>query len=126
MQVFILNKIAVLIGHSLLAQGIIANLRQLNPSLDLEVIDIESDNVLVKLKTVQPQVLILDSSQQSYTNPSSLSNFFSSIPNLIILEVSPDNSSVQLIRSDHYEISGFVELLHVLENTQANQSVFRI
>jgi hypothetical protein len=115
-----MKKVVVLTGQSLLTQGIISNLRDSSVSLEMETLEIERPDLLETLIGLHPEIIILETSQSLADHGCSLQYFFDALPNLIVMEVNLKNSSVQLIRSDLYDTSGFAGLLNVIENVRAN------
>lgn len=116
----LVSKVIVLTSHSLLAQGIIANLRRSSLSLEVETLDANHPNLVDTLALMQPEIIITESTQWKVSEACSLSHLFEVLPSLIVLEVNLNNSNVQLIRSDRYDASGFAGFLQVLENVRAN------
>ena len=115
-----MKKVVVLTGQSLLTQGIISNLRDSSVSLELETLDLERPDLLETLIELRPEIVILESSQSLTNHGCSLQYLFDALPNLIVMEVNLKTSSVQLIRSDLYDASGFAGLLNVIENVRTN------
>jgi hypothetical protein len=114
------SKVVVLTGHSLLAQGIISNLRKSSFSLEVESLDIERADLVNTLVLLNPEIVIMEASQWQNDGNCSLNRLFEVLPNLIVLEVNLNNSSIQLIRSDLYDVGGFAGLLNVLGSARSN------
>ena len=115
-----MDKVVVLTGHSLLAQGIISNLRKSSSSLEVEALDVACPDLVNALALIQPQIVIMEASLRQNDPDCSLNRLFEVLPNLIVLEVNLNNSSIQLIRSDLYDAGGFAGLLNVLDNVRTN------
>jgi hypothetical protein len=86
----------------------------------VESLDANSIDVIDRLAYLQPEVVIMDSSQWRDSHSCSLNRLFEILPNLIVLEVNLNNSSVQLIRSGIYDASGFAGFLNVLDSVRTN------
>lgn len=115
-----MSKVVVLTGQSLLAQGIISNLRKSSFSLEVESLDIERADLVDTLVLLKPEIVIMEASQRQRDESCSLNRLFELLPNLIVLEVNLNNSSVQLIRSDLYDAGGFAGLLNVIGSARTN------
>jgi AmiR/NasT family two-component response regulator len=117
-----MNKVIVLTGRSLLTQGIASSLRGSTQSMEVETIDATRADLIEVLETLQPEIIIMETSQERGDYTCSLQRLFEILPNLIVMEVNLSNSSVLLIRSNLYNAPGFASLLSVIENVRTNLS----
>ena len=85
--------------------------------MDVEILEANQPNLVETLALLQPEIVIMEA---SHPQDCSLNRLFDVLPNLIVMEVSLNASSVQLIRSDRYDASGFAGFLSVLESVRAN------
>ncbi|MEW5941420.1 MAG: hypothetical protein AB1750_17280 [Chloroflexota bacterium] len=115
-----MSKVVVITGHSLLAQGIISNLRKSSHALTVESLDAARPDLVDTLVLLQPEIVIKEAAPWQNEQGCSLNRLFEALPNLIVLEVNLNTSSVQLIRSGLYDASGFAGLMNVLEGVRAN------
>ena len=111
-----MNKVVVLTGQSLLAQGIILNLRKFSDSLTVESLEVNRPDLVETLALLQPEIIIMEASNNG--QGCSLNRLFEVLPNLIVVEVNLKTSSMQLIRSGLYDASGFVGFMNVLEGVR--------
>ena len=115
-----MTKVVVITGHSLLAQGIISNLRKSSHSLEVESLDANRPDLVDMLVVLQPEIVVMEASPWQNGQGCSLNRLFEALPNLIVLEVNLNTSSVQMIRSGLYDASGFAGFMNVLEGVRTN------
>jgi len=115
-----LNKVAVLMGQSLLAQGIISRLHQSASALEVEAVDIDRPDVCERLAAIQPQILIVEADAMADSPYCTFDSLFKAFPTLTVIEVRLDTPKMQLIQSGQVESSGFGDLLQILERANGN------
>ena len=111
-----MKKVVVLTDYSLLAQGIASRLRQSSRSLEVIVLDFRQANVLEELVKLQPQAVIYGSRDVEKSDQCPLGSLFNVLPNLMVIELSLDNSNIQLIRGGQYNAAEFTDLVSMLED----------
>ena len=115
-----MNKIAVLMSQSLLAQGIASRLRQSAPALQVEALDIEQPDVIERLAIIQPNTLIVETDALDKSPYCTMDGLFKQFPNLTVIEVTLETPRIQLIRSGQVDSRGFGDLLQILERADGN------
>jgi hypothetical protein len=116
----LVSNVAVLMGQSLLAQGIVSRLRQSAPALEVEVVDIDLPDVFERLASIQPRTLIVEADAMANSPYCTFDSLFQVFPNLTVIEVRLDTPKMQLIQSGQVDSSGFGDLLQILERSNAN------
>ena len=89
----------------------------------MDVLDVSGDDFLADLIVINPGIVVVESAQLRGAQTWSLDSLFESMPDLIVLEINLENSTVQLIRSHRYQADGFAGFLGVLESAQSNTSI---
>jgi DNA-binding NarL/FixJ family response regulator len=115
-----MKKVVILTDYSLLAQGIASRLRQSSHSLEVELVDTRRPDVMSEVVRLQPQVVIFGSREVENSNICPLRELFSSLPNLMVIKVSLDNSNIQLIQSGQYKAAEFSDLVNMLEDVSGS------
>lgn len=115
-----MKKVVILTDYSLLAQGIASRLRQSSHSLDVELVDFRRPDVLNEVVRLMPQVVIFASREVENSNICPLRELFDSLPNLLVIKVSLDDSNIQLIQSGQYRAADFSDLVHLLEDVSGS------
>jgi chemotaxis response regulator CheB len=111
---------AVVTDQSLLVQGIISHFRHSAPSIDVQMVEIGQPNGIEKLIALQPDVVILESTELSNPVICPLNRLFAELPQLTVVEVNVETSNIQIIRSHQYAASGVADLLSLLEHASEN------
>ena len=117
-----MNKIAVLMSQSLLAQGIVSRLRRSAPTLEVEAVDILRPDVCERLELIQPTTLIVEADALDSSPYCTMDALFRQFPNLTVIEVALETPRIQLIRSGELDTRGFGDLLELLERVDSNAS----
>lgn len=115
-----MSSVAVLMGQSLLAQGIVSRLRQSAPALEVAVVDIDLPDVFERLAAIQPRTLIVEADAMANSPYCTFDSLFEVFPNLTVIAVRLDTPKMQLIQSGQVDSSGFGDLLQILERSSAN------
>jgi len=115
-----MKKVVVLTDYSLLVQGIASRLRQSAHSLEVELVDFRQANVLETLINLQPQVVILESTDVEKSSMCSLGSLFEALPNLVVIELNLENSNIHMIRGDQYQAMDSTDLLRVLDDVNGH------
>jgi hypothetical protein len=112
--------VAVLSDQSLLMQGIISRLQSSVPAINLLIAETGKPDVVEQWIALQPDMVILESKELSDPSIFPLNRLFANLPQLVVLEVNIETSTIQMIRSNQYSASGVADLLNVLQNASGN------
>jgi len=110
------NRLAILTGHSLLADGLISRFREYSSLLDVQVFDIAQPDILAVVKEFQPLAIILDKDASQQYEDCSLKNILTTFPNITVIYLHLAESSVQVILSEQFVASGVRELIEIIHS----------
>ena len=112
------SRIAILTGHSLLADGIISRLREYPESLELRVFDNNEPNLIADIETFHPLAVILEESESQQIEHHSLKQLLNILPSLIIIYLRLGQSRIQIIQSEQYPANGVRELVDIIQQSK--------
>lgn len=112
------SRIAILTGHSLLADGIISRLQEYPEALDLRVFDNKEPNVMADIKTFHPLAIILEESESQQFESCSLKQLLNILPSLIIIYLQLGQSSIQIIQSEQCPANRVRELVDIIQQSK--------
>ena len=108
------SKIAILTGHSLLADGLVSRLRDYPEAAELKVFDGQEPDILNQLIAFKPSVLILEEEGTQSNNACSLKKILALLPNLLVIYLHLGRPEVQVIQSEQCPANGVKELLEII------------
>ena len=108
------SKIAILTGHSLLADGLVSRLRDYPEAAELKVFDGRELDILNQLIAFKPSVLILEEEETQSNNACSLKKILALLPNLLVIYLHLGRPEVQVIQSEQCPANGVKELLEII------------
>ena len=108
------SKIAILTGHSLLADGLVSRLRDYPEAAELKVFDGQEADILNQLIAFKPSVLILEEEETQSNNACSLKKILALLPNLLVIYLHLGRPEVQVIQSEQCPANGVKELLEII------------
>ena len=121
-----MKKMVIVVGKSLLTQGIFSYLSAHLHQAQLFALDASVADAFEQIKKLQPDIVILET-EYLWTDPrfpfmSSLKLF----PHLTILELRPDSSEVNIIKSEQHKPANLEEMVSFLNinETIISNSIF--
>ena len=113
-----ISKIAILTGHSLLADGIISRLQEFPERLELRVFDNNEPNLMADIETFHPLAVILEENAALRLETCSLNQLLNILPSLIIIYLRLGQSKVQVIQSEQFPANGVGELVDIINQSK--------
>lgn len=114
------QQIAVLFQHSLLADGIISQLREYSHLFSVVAIDIiDERNATGKLLDASPEIIIVDALDEKNATAFSIASLLRLLPMAKILQLNCNNNNIQVFMSEQWRIQESTSLLSVLEEAVA-------
>ena len=90
----------ILSGRSLFAEGIARRLRQYLQPVALEILDPRQADILARIRSAQPSVVILDATDSEVTHLCPLSSLLLSVPELKIICLDPQRDQLQIVTGE--------------------------
>jgi hypothetical protein len=115
-----MKKVAVIIGDSLLAEGMFSYLQQHAVDVEFKPIDILSQNAFDQISEFQPDIVILEESS-SQNLGIYLFNMLKALPNLLIICLYLQDHRVRLIQSEQLESSETNEIINIIKHSHLHQ-----
>ena len=112
------SRIAILTGHSLLADGIISRLREYSEALDLRVFDNNEPNVMIDIEMFHPLVVILEESESQQFESCSLKQILNLLPNLMVIYLRLGQPNIQIIQCEECLANGVQELVDIIQQSK--------
>jgi DNA-binding NarL/FixJ family response regulator len=119
-EVAMSNRVAVLSGHSLFAEGIISRLREHQTWLEVHHINPDNSGYLDRIKQIQPTAVLIDAADEDGNQCGFLCELLLTFPTTTIVRLAADQRDVQVIHSSTHQFSGVGELMDVLEDGSKN------
>jgi hypothetical protein len=116
------TRVAILTGHSLLADGLISRLREYAEQLELQVFDIEQANVLSQITAFHPLALILEENKSGQAESCSLKSILTALPNTLVIYLGLGDDDIHVIQSEQHHAGGVQELLEIIRPTTEKQA----
>jgi hypothetical protein len=116
------SRIAILTGHSLLADGIISRLNEYPDAIDLQIFDKNKPNMLADIKKFQPVVVILEEYGSHDLESYSLKQILNISPSLVIIYLRHGQSKVQILQSGQVPANRVRELLDIIQQSKDHDS----
>jgi hypothetical protein len=115
-----MKKIVVIIGKSLLTQGIYSYLSAHLDQAQVFAIDASSADAFERIKNLQPDIVILETEYLWQDPHFPFMNSLKFFPRITILELRPDSSEVNIIKSEQHKPANLEEMVSFLN---INESV---
>ena len=115
-----MKKVAVIIGDSLLAEGMFSYLNQHATDLEFMSVDILSQDTFERINEFHPDVVILEESS-SQNLGSYLFNLLKALPNLLIICLYLQDYRVRLIQGEQLESGETNELVNIIKHSHRHQ-----
>ena len=116
------TRVAILTGHSLLADGLISRLREYAEQLELQVFDIEQADALAQVIAFQPLALIMEESASQPPEGCSLKTILTALPNTLVIYLRLGDGDIQVIQSEQHHANGVQELLEFIRPMNGKQA----
>ena len=113
-----MKKIVVVIGKSLLTQGIFSYLSAHLRQVQVYAIDASSVDAFQQIKNLQPDIIVLET---EYLCQDPRFPFMSSLilfPNLTILELRPDSPEINIIKFEQHKPANLEEMVSFMNVTE--------
>ena len=123
-----MKKIVVVIGKSLLTQGIFSYLSAHLRQVQVYAIDASSADAFEQIKNLQPDIIVLET---EYLCKDPRFPFMSSLilfPHLTILELRPDSPEINIIRCEQHKpanLEEMVSFMNVNDTSLSNPMLFQ-
>lgn len=112
------SRIAILTGHSLLADGIISRLREYPETLELRVFDNKEPNVMTDIETFHPLAVILEESESQQFESCSLKQILNILPSPVVIYLRLGQPRIQIIQSEQCPANGVRELVDIIQQSK--------
>lgn len=110
------TQVVILSGHSLFAEGVASRLKKYLDRLDLQVVDIDGQDVISKIVSLNPATVILDATDAETTNLVPLSELLKALPGVSMICLDPQQSQVQVVTSEERILGEVKDLIEVIQH----------
>ncbi len=116
-----MKKVVIVMGKSLLVEGIFSYLSTHLSQAEVHALDASEANALERIKSLQPDIVILETEYLGNVPSFQLINLLKLFPHLMILELRPDAPEVNIIQTEQRKLANIVEMVSLL-NIEAKLS----
>ena len=114
------TRIVILSRHSLLIEGIATRLRQMPDRVEVFFVDPEQDDYIRQITTSQPKVILMDDFYSKNRERNLLGELLIALPNIMLLRLTVDQTSVQVVTSQKRCFLETQDLIHFLTPPQTS------
>jgi len=108
------NKVIILAGQSLIANGVTNRFHQLKTHFDFDVVDLDESDALEKLIQAEPSVIVMDIDDPKVSAELPIQTLMDMFPTLKIVCLSPESSQTRVIQWAFQPINQITDLINVL------------
>lgn len=109
------QRVVILSGHSLFAEGVASRLKKHEQQLDLWIVDIAEENFLSRLVSLEPATVILDAMDSDTQARIKLSALLKALPGVSVIQLDPQQSQVQVVTSKEHKLSEVQDLIDLIQ-----------
>lgn len=110
------QRVIVLSGLSLFAEGIASSLHRSTESLQITVLDPREPLALEQIANLAPATVILDTTDTALVENCSVTDLLDVIPDMRIIRLDPENDQIQIVIGEHREAANITELIEVISS----------
>jgi hypothetical protein len=111
------NKILILTGHSLFADGVVSKLLNSPLAGKFEVVDLRQPDPIHAIIEANPDYLILDETDPELTEQVK-SELFSALTCLKVIFLDPQKNHLRVLQCEEYDNSQIWDLLNEVDDTE--------
>lgn len=108
------HRVIILAGQSLIANGVTSRLRSKETQLDFDVVSLDEENSLQRLKDANPSVVILDVDDPNVNKQFPLTTLMEAFSSLKVICLNPESSQTRVIQWGLQPINQITDLLNAL------------
>lgn len=111
------TSVIILSSHSLLAEGIARRLQEYLQSADLEIVDPRQADALARIGTLQPSIVILDTTDSEVAEHCPLGKLLLSFPEVRVICLDPQGDQIQVVTGEKRKVVEVRDLAEVIEQS---------
>lgn len=111
------TRVVILSGHSLFAEGVASRLKTHLDRLDLQVVDINEQDVLSKVVSLEPATVIVDAMDTEASDVIPLSKLLKALPEVTVIHLDPQQSQVQVVTSKERMLGEVKDLIELIQES---------
>jgi len=111
------NRIVILSGHSLFAEGVASRLRQYPQRVDVRFVDPQQLDYVDQITSIQPSAVIVDAADTYTTQCCVLCDLLSALENVTIVRLEAQQKDIRIITSVRQQFAEVRDILDILDQS---------
>jgi DNA-binding NarL/FixJ family response regulator len=111
------NRIVILSGHSLFAEGVASRLRQYPQRVDVRFVDPQQLDYVDQITNIQPSAVIVDAADTYTTQCCVLCDLLSALENVTIVRLEAQQKDIRIITSVRQQFAEVRDILDILDQS---------
>jgi DNA-binding NarL/FixJ family response regulator len=108
------NRIVILSGHSLFAEGVASRLRQYPQRVDVHFVDPQQLDYVDQITVIQPSAVIIDAADTDTTQCCVLCDLLSALENVTIVRLEVQKKDIRVITSARQQFAEVRDILDII------------
>lgn len=111
------NRIVILSGHSLFAEGVASRLRQYPQRVDVCFVDPQQLDYVDQISVLRPSAVIIDAADTNATQRCVLCDLLSALENVTIVHLEVQQKDIRVITSVRQQFTEVRDILDIIEQS---------
>ena len=111
------NRIVILSGHSLFAEGVASRLRQYPQRVDVRFVDPQQLDYVDQITAIQPSAVIIDAADTDTTQCCVLCDLLSALENVTIVRLEVQKKDIRVITSVRQQFDEVRDILDIIDQS---------